>query len=106
MKFEIAHELGKAEARRRIEQGLPSLERHIPGGGAVQSAWDGDDRLNLTIAAMGQTVGVAIEIEDRAVRGDVTVPMMLSMMSGVIRDFVEKSSRIMLEKSGQAPGTA
>lgn len=98
MKFEVPHSLGKAEARRRIENGLPALEKHIPGGGAVTSNWESEDRLALAISAMGQSVGVSIEVEDAVVRGDVEVPMMLSMMSGAIRDFVEKSSRIMLEK--------
>lgn len=97
MKFEVPHSLGKAEARRRIQNGLPALEKHIPGGGTVASSWTSEDELALTIAAMGQSIGVAIEVEDAVVRGEVTVPMMLSMMAGAIRDFVEKSSRIMLE---------
>lgn len=98
MKFEVPHDLGKDEAKRRIENGLPALEKHIPGGGSVTSNWTADDRLTLSISAMGQSIDVGIEVEDAVVRGDVAVPMMLSMMSGAIRDFVEKSSRIMLEK--------
>lgn len=98
MKFEVPHSLGKAEARRRIENGLPALERHIPGGGSVDASWSSEDRLALAISAMGQSVGVTIEVEEALVRGEVEVPMMLSMMSGAIRDFVEKSSRLMLEK--------
>lgn len=103
MKFEIPHSLGAAEARRRIEAGLPGLEKHIPGGGTVSPNWTAENRLALDISAMGQTIGVAIEVEDALVRGDVDIPMILSMMSGPIRDFVEKSSRIMLEKGGPAP---
>ncbi|MFC3693721.1 polyhydroxyalkanoic acid system family protein [Chenggangzhangella methanolivorans] len=101
MQFEVPHSLGKSEARRRIENGLPALEKHIPGGGTVASTWTAEDRLSLTISAMGQSIDVAIEVEDAVVRGDIDVPMMLSMMSGAIRDFVEKSSRIMLEKGGE-----
>lgn len=104
MKFEVPHGLGKAEAKRRIENGLPALEKHIPGGGTVTSAWPAEDKLSLDISAMGQNIGVVIEIEDTLVRGEIDVPMMLSMMSGAIRDFVEKSSRIMLEKP--APSAA
>lgn len=103
MKFEVPHDLGKGEARRRIENGLPALERHIPGGGTVTATWPGEDKLSLDITAMGQSVGVTIEIEDALVRGEIDVPMMLSMMSGAIRDFVEKSSRIMLEKPAPLP---
>jgi hypothetical protein len=100
MKFEIAHDLGKNAARRRIEKGLPALEKHIPGGGTVEASWIGEDVLDMKVLAMGQTVGVRIEVEDTLLRGEVAVPMMLSMMSGVIRDFIEKSSRLMLEKDG------
>lgn len=100
MKFEIPHKLGRAEAKRRIENGLPALEKHIPGGGTVTASWTAEDRLALQISAMGQAVGVAIEVEDALVRGEIEVPLMLSMMSSAIRDFVEKSSRIMLEKPG------
>jgi hypothetical protein len=104
MKFEVPHGLGKAEAKRRIENGLPALQNHIPGGGTVTAIWPAEDKLSLDILAMGQSVGVAIEVLDDVVRGEIDVPMMLSMMSGAIRDFVEKSSRIMLEKP--APSTA
>jgi len=100
LKFEIPHKLGRAEAKRRIENGLPALEKHIPGGGTVTASWTAEDRLALQISAMGQAVGVAIEVEDALVRGEIEVPLMLSMMSSAIRDFVEKSSRIMLEKPG------
>lgn len=100
MKFEIPHRLGKAEAKRRIDAGMPALEKHIPGGGTVASAWTAEDSVALNVVAMGQTVGVRIDVEDAVVRGDVAVPLTLSMMSGLIRDFIEKSARIMLEKGG------
>lgn len=103
MKFEVPHRLGKSEAKRRIQNGLPALEKHIPGGGTVEASWTADDTLDMNVAAMGQTVGVRIDVEDALVRGEVSVPMMLSMMSGVIRDFIEKSSRIMLEKGAPEP---
>ena len=97
--FDIPHELGQAEARRRIEQGLPKLEAHIPGGGQVQSEWPADDRLMLTIIAMGQTVKADMNIADRAITGTVAIPMMLSMMAGPISEFVKTSAEKMLAKA-------
>ena len=97
--FDIPHELGQAEARRRIEQGLPKLEAHIPGGGQVQSEWPAADRLMLTIIAMGQTVKADMNIADRAITGTVAIPMMLSMMAGPISEFVKTSAEKMLAKA-------
>lgn len=98
MQFDIPHQLGKAEAKRRIEAGIPKLERHIPGGGTVQANWTAEDRLAMTVTAMGQKVAVDMVVEEAAVRGSVQVPMMLSMMAGAISGFVQTSAEKMLSK--------
>jgi hypothetical protein len=96
MQFDIPHRLGKAEAKRRIEAGLPKLERHIPGGGTVQADWTGEDRLAMTVTAMGQKVAVDMVVEEAVVHASVAVPMMLSMMAGAISGFVRTSAEKML----------
>lgn len=96
--FDIPHHLGKQEARRRIEAGLPKLEQHIPGGGRVEADWQADDRLAMTIHAMAQKVAVQLAVEEDALRGTVAVPMMLSMMAGPISEFVKTSAEKMLAK--------
>jgi hypothetical protein len=98
MDIDIPHSLGIAEARRRIDAGLPKLEQHIPGGGTVDANWTTDTTLDLKITAMGQTVPVQLLVEDAVVRGTVSVPMMLRMMSGPISDFVKTSAQKMLAK--------
>lgn len=96
MQFDIPHKLGKTEAKRRIDAGLPKLERHIPGGGTVQAHWTGEDRLAMTVTAMGQKVSVDMVVEEAVVHASVTVPMMLSMMAGAISGFVQTSAEKML----------
>jgi putative polyhydroxyalkanoate system protein len=96
--FDIPHALGREEARRRIEAGLPKLAQHIPGGGTVDATWQGEDALTLGIVAMGQKVAVDMAIGDADVRGTVKVPMMLAMMSGPIAEFVKTSAEKMLAK--------
>lgn len=98
MQFDIPHRLGKAEAKRRIEAGIPKLERHIPGGGTVQANWTGEDRLAMTVSAMGQKVDVEMLVEESSVHASVAVPMMLSMMAGAISGFVQTSAEKMLAK--------
>jgi hypothetical protein len=96
MQFDIPHRLGKAEAKRRIEAGIPKLERHIPGGGTVQANWIGDDRLEMTVTAMGQRVAVDMVVEEAVVHASVAVPTMLAMMAGTISGFVQSSAEKML----------
>jgi hypothetical protein len=96
MQFDIPHKLGKTEAKRRIDAGLPKLERHIPGGGTVQAHWTGEDRLAMTVTAMGQKVSVDMVVEEAVVHASVAVPMMLSMMAGAISGFVQTSAEKML----------
>ncbi|MBC2669950.1 polyhydroxyalkanoic acid system family protein [Novosphingobium piscinae] len=98
MQITIPHSLGRDEARRRIEQGLPKLAAHIPGGGSLESEWTGPDTLQLTIGAMGQTIPVTLAIEDAAVTGELTIPAFLKMMSGQIAEFVKVSAGKMLDK--------
>ncbi|WP_342656977.1 polyhydroxyalkanoic acid system family protein [Sphingomonas carotinifaciens] len=96
--FDISHSLGRVEARRRIEAGLPKLAQHIPGGGTVDADWIDADRLTLAITAMGQKVAVDMAVEDARVAGTVQVPMMLAMMGGPIAEFVKTSAEKMLAK--------
>lgn len=96
--FDIPHALGRDEARRRVEAGLPRLAQHIPGGGTVDADWTGKDTLALAIVAMGQKVAVDMTVGEANVGGTVKVPMMLAMMSGPITDFVKTSAEKMLAK--------
>ena len=98
MDIDSPHTLGATEAKRRIEAGLPKLEQHIPGGGTVDANWTTDTTLDLKITAMGQAVPVQLVVEDAVVRGTVSVPMMLKMMSGPISEFVKTSAQKMLAK--------
>jgi hypothetical protein len=98
MDIDIPHTLGAVEAKRRIDAGLPKLAQHIPGGGTVDANWTTDTTLDMKITAMGQTVPVQLVVEDALVRGTVSVPMMLKMMSGPISDFVKTSAQKMLSK--------
>ena len=96
--FDIPHSLGREEARRRIEAGLPKLAQHIPGGGTVDAEWTGPDALALAIVAMGQKVAVDMAVGEGNVSGTVKVPMMLAMMSAPIAEFVKTSAEKMLAK--------
>lgn len=94
--IDIPHDLGRAEAKRRMMAGVDKIARHIPGGGEVSSSWPAEDRMVLTIAAMGQKVSADLDVEDRLVKVSLTVPLMLSFMSGPITAIVQKSAEELL----------
>src|SRR3712207_2675335 len=93
----LPHQLGKDEARRRIEANMHRLADHIPGGGAdVKSAWQGDV-LNLSVAALGQEVTSRIEVQDKLVRIEVVLPALLGMFGKQIGTFLSRKGGELLE---------
>ena len=59
----IPHQLGRAEARRRIENGFGKITHLLPGGigGTSTERWDGD-RLVFSVATVGQTVSGVVTV--------------------------------------------
>jgi putative polyhydroxyalkanoate system protein len=96
IEVDLPHHLGKDEARRRIANNIHQLERHIPGGAAVQSGWSGD-QLNLDVAAMGQAVTATIDVEETQVHLKVLLPPMLGMFSSLIQAALQKKGDLLLE---------
>jgi hypothetical protein len=94
--IDIPHDLGRTEAKRRMMAGVDKVARHIPGGGEVSSSWPSEDRMTLTIAAMGQKISADLDVEDRLVKVRLAVPLMLSFMSGPITAIVQKSAEELL----------
>ena len=96
IEVDLPHNLGKDEARRRIANNVHKLQEHIPGGAQVQSGWTGD-QLNLDVAAMGQSVTAAIDVQESKVHLKVLLPPMLGMFSGMIQAALQKKGEVLLE---------
>ena len=98
---DLPHSLGAAEAKSRIQNGIGRLEDHIPGGAKVRSGWEGD-RMNLVVAAMGQEVTAAIDVQEKIVRLEVRLPGMLSFFSGKVEALLRRHGTELLEdRSGR-----
>ena len=93
---DLPHNLGKDEARRRIANNVHKLEEHIPGGARVQSGWSGD-QLNLTVAAMGESINATIDVMENKVHLKVLLPGMLGMFSGMVQAALQKKGSVLLE---------
>ena len=64
----IPHQLTRAEAKRRIEQGIAQARTQYGGmlSGLTEN-WEGDT-LSFTLSAMGQSISGKAFVEDQAVR--------------------------------------
>jgi putative polyhydroxyalkanoate system protein len=98
LRVEIPHQLGRAEARRRIESGFGHLVHQLPGGaGLCTQRWEGD-RLTFSVAAMGQTVPGSVDVLDTAVAIEIELPGLLGQIAGAFKGRLQKAGRLLLTK--------
>lgn len=94
----IQHQLGRAEARRRIEAGFAKIIHQLPGGsGGCSERWDGD-RLIFGVTAMGQTIDGVIDVLDAAVTIEITLPGVLGMVASALKNRLQKVGQLLLTK--------
>ncbi|MBI1683998.1 polyhydroxyalkanoic acid system family protein [Caulobacter hibisci] len=94
----IPHELGVAEAKRRIESGFEQLGAQIPGGLAnVTKAWR-DDVLDFSAIVMGQNITGKLNVAANVVLVEIVLPGLLGMIAGKITGQVKKQGTLLLEK--------
>ena len=92
----IPHQLGRAEARRRIEAGFSKIVQLLPGGGgACSERWDGD-RLTFGLVAMGQTVNGVVDVGDAVVTMVIELPGVLSLIASGLKDRLQKVGQLLL----------
>ena len=93
----IPHELGRTEARRRINDGFGQLAGHLGGAaGALSKSWEGD-RMRFSLQAMGQAITGTIDIAEREVKLEVLLPGILGMIAGKVRGRLQKEGQILLD---------
>jgi hypothetical protein len=94
----IPHQLGRAEARRRIETGFAKMIHVLPGGaGHCSERWDGD-RLVFSAAAMGQTVAGVVDVGDNAVTMEIQLPGVLGLIASGLKGRLQKAGQLLLTK--------
>lgn len=93
----IPHQLSRAEARRRIEQGFAQMIDGIPGSiGACSQRWEGD-RLMFTVCAMGQTASGVVTVLDHAVTMEIELPGMLGLIAAGLKGRLQKAGQLLLK---------
>ena len=95
--FNIAHALGKAEAKRRIEAQFSDLVSAAAGFGFIDGA-DGwiDDVLPLSVIVYGQRIDGRIEAFDTALRVTINAPSTLAPVAKAAMTLVKMKTRLLL----------
>jgi len=94
----IPHQLGRAEARRRIEHGFGKIVRLLPGSrGAPSERWEGD-RLVFSVGALGQSVSGVIHVLDAAVTMEIELPGLIGLVAGGLKQRLQKMGQLLLTK--------
>jgi len=94
----VGHRLGKAEAARRIREGLARTRGHLgPMIAVEQESWEGDT-VRFGMRALGQQAAATIEVLEEALRIDVTLPWLLAKAAKRLVPLLRKEATQLLEK--------
>jgi len=93
----VPHQLGRAEARSRIESGIGRFAQQFGERAEFTKAWTGD-KLDFTVLAMGQSISGFLDVLDDTVKIEVNLPGFLGLMAGKIKGKLQKEGQLMLEK--------
>jgi Putative polyhydroxyalkanoic acid system protein (PHA_gran_rgn) len=97
----ISHELGRDEARRRLDDGLNQIRRLVtPFTSSLEYRWAGY-RLEFGAVAMWQSISGHIDIEDRLLRIELGLPRLLQLLARTIsRRISAEGTRLLAKPDG------
>ena len=93
---DVPHQLGAAEAKRRIGANIGSLTSHLPAGAQVRSAWDGD-KMKLDVGVLGQQIPAELDVRESVIRVSVLLPPALAFFGKTIEAGLRRSAPDLLE---------
>ncbi|MBH5321727.1 polyhydroxyalkanoic acid system family protein [Aurantiacibacter sediminis] len=98
MRVAIPHNLGREEVRRRLQANSHKIADNIPGGMAeVTTSWPTQDRLALSVSAIGQVLSGTIDIEDEQVLFEMTLPPALGFLKPIVEGAIADQGPRLLE---------
>jgi hypothetical protein len=97
----IPHQLGKDEARRRIDEGFGRMQQQMTGGMSAMIAftqrWEGD-RLHFEGNGLGQKLTGRVDVRAESVDIQIDLPEMLAAIADLVTGRVEQEGQKLLEK--------
>ena len=95
----IRHSLGRAAARKRLEDGLGyALAQVGPYASKTTHSWTGDD-LAFTVTALGVTATGTASVQDSAVVIHAQLPFLLAPFASSIRGYVEGNGQTYFDEA-------
>ena len=95
---EISHRLGRAEAVRRLKDGLARTNGRLGSMIAIdQPDWQGDT-LRFSMRALGQSAAARIEVLEDALRIEVSLPRLLAQAVKRLIPILRREATALLEK--------
>ncbi|HYC04940.1 MAG TPA: polyhydroxyalkanoic acid system family protein [Azospirillaceae bacterium] len=94
----IPHQLGREEARARLQRGMGQVRGTLQGISAtLDDRWTGD-RLDFRVAALSQVISGTLDVREDAVDLRIELPWMLAMLAEKIRGKVQQQGTLLLGK--------
>jgi hypothetical protein len=94
----VSHRLGKAEAARRLKDGLARAGGQLGAMIAIdQTTWQGDT-VRFNMRALGQSAAATIDVLDDALRIEVSLPSLLANLVKPLIPLLRKEATALLEK--------
>jgi hypothetical protein len=95
---DIPHELGRVEARRRLETGFDRIRDQIGGKAlAFDQHWEGE-RLIFAAGGFGQKVSGRVDVFEKIVRVEVDLPWFLATIAEKMQGRIARAGTLLLEK--------
>jgi hypothetical protein len=93
----IPHQLGQAEALRRLQGGLSRAAAQFPVLQVDEERWEGQ-RMNFRVRALGQAAAGLIDVAEDHVRLEVTLPWLLQKFAQVAQAVIRTRGQLLLDK--------
>jgi hypothetical protein len=94
----VSHRLGRAEAVRRVKEGLGHANGRLGSVIAIdQQTWEGDT-VRFHVRALGQAAEARIEVLEDALRVEVSLPWLLAKAAKRLLPILRKEATLLLEK--------
>ena len=101
MQVAIPHQLSKDTVRERLRTRSHTIGDAIPGGMAqVTTSWPSEDRMGMTITAMGQVLNGRVDIEDSQLLFVIDLPPALGFIEPLVAGAIRQQGQKMLAPPG------
>ena len=96
--IDIAHELSRAEAHRRLKNGFGRIRDQLGVGMlAFEERWEGE-RLHFSADALGQSVAGRVDVMEKSVRIELDLPWALGALAETLQRRVRSAGTLLLQQ--------